>query len=291
MEYTLDGLTVLVADVLNYKIKSIDVATNAVSTIAGSSVGSNDGVGTLAQFQGPKDIKLVRPSGTTAVIVDGSRIRSLDLLSNAVTVLAGSTSAGSADGTGTSATFNGPRGLALSSDGQKAYVCDYGNHKIRVVVIASQVVTTLAGSGTSGHNDATGASARFYKPHFVALTPDDSIALVTDEWNHRIRKIVIATRAVSTLAGSGSSSEADGVGTSASFGHPNGISITSDGRTAHFAQGHSSRIHALDIASATVTTIAGQSSFGSAINGPGSSAVFYYPHGVALSDDLLMAAR
>ena len=48
-----------------------------------------------------------------------------------------------------------------------------------------------------------------------------------DYSNHLIRKIVISTGAVTTLAGTGSSGSANDTGTSASFYFPHGI--TTDG--------------------------------------------------------------
>jgi hypothetical protein len=45
--------------------------------------------------------------------------------------------------------------------------------------------------------------------------------------NHLIRKIVISTGAVTTVAGTGSTGSTNGTGTSASFYHPTGI--TTDG--------------------------------------------------------------
>jgi DNA-binding beta-propeller fold protein YncE len=57
--------------------------------------------------------------------------------------LAGSLSYGSADGTGSTARFNTPRGVAVDGAGT-VYVADSGNHRIRKVTAAG-VVTTLAG--------------------------------------------------------------------------------------------------------------------------------------------------
>ena len=48
-----------------------------------------------------------------------------------------------------------------------------------------------------------------------------------DNGNHLIRKIVISTGAVTTVAGTGSSGSANGTGTSASFNGTRGI--TTDG--------------------------------------------------------------
>ena len=63
------------------------------------------------------------------------------------------------------------------------------------------LVSTVAGSGSWGWTDAVGTNARFNYPRGIAVAPDGSFALVVDSNNHRIRKIDLETRVVSTLAG------------------------------------------------------------------------------------------
>jgi len=111
--------------------------------------------------------------------------------SNLVSTLAGTVSLGSTDATGTSASFNEPYGVAISPDGAYALVADYQNHKIRKIVVSTAVVSTLAGTSSSGSNDATGTSASFWYPFGVAISPDGAYALVADY--HRIRRIVLGT--------------------------------------------------------------------------------------------------
>ena len=81
---------------------------------------------------------------------------------------------------------------------------------------------------SSGSTDATGTSAKFHQPVGVALSPDGAFALVADTNNHRIRHIVLATKAVTTLAGS-SSGSTDATGTSAKFNYPHGVAVSPDG--------------------------------------------------------------
>jgi DNA-binding beta-propeller fold protein YncE len=119
---------------------------------------------------------------------------------------------GSADGTGTNALFNGPRGLAVSKLTGNVLVTDSQNYKIRSIT-PNGTVTTFAGGGSSGTSDGTGTLAKFSAPLGIALDSYDN-AFVAD--GYAIRR-VSASGIVSTFAG-GSNGGIDGVGTSAQFG-------------------------------------------------------------------------
>ena len=211
--------------------------STAVTTFAGSSSGNTDATGTSASFNRPHGITT---DGTNLYVADygNHRIRKIVIDNGTVTTLAGS-SLGSADNaTGTSASFNNPMGI--TTDGTNLYVADYGNHRIREIVIDNGTVTTLAGS-SSGNTDATGTLASFNKP--AGITTDGANLYVADFGNHRIRKIVIDNGTVTTLAGS-SSGNTDATGTSASFNNPQGI--TTDGTNLYVSDTNNNRIRKID---------------------------------------------
>ena len=155
-------------------------------------------------------------------------------------------------------------------------MADSYNHLIRQTVISSRVLTTLAGTGSSGSTDnTTGASASFNTP--TGITTDGTNLYVADKDNDLIRQIVISTKAVTTLAGGGSGVGTDGTGTDASFNSPTGI--TTDGTNLYVADYDNHKIRKIGIDNRSVTTLAGTGAGGST-NGAGSGAKFKNPAGI-----------
>ena len=64
---------------------------------------------------------------------------------------------------------------------------DTHNHLIRQIVISTGVVTTVAGTGSSGSANGTGTSASFNNP--FGITTDGTNLYVIDRNNHLIRQI------------------------------------------------------------------------------------------------------
>ena len=201
-------------------------AYTTLTTVTGTAPsGYLDSTLAASQFAGLNGVA-VSSTGTVYVADTlNNRIRAVS--STTVTTLAGSGTAAFANGTGTAASFNSPTGMTIDSSGN-LYVADTGNHRIRRVTPGG-VVTTVAGSGTSGNTDnATGTSARFNQPTAVALNPAGTILYISDTANSRIRTLTLATTAVATLAGS-SSGYTNATGTSAQFNRQQGITVTATG--------------------------------------------------------------
>jgi sugar lactone lactonase YvrE len=199
------------------------------------------------------------------------------LATGAVTTLAGAAGAAdSADGTGLGARFSSPHGLATDGAGN-LFVADTGNSTIRQIAVATRRVTTLAGSpGVSDSTDGTGAAALFSSPEGVASDGAGNL-FVADTDNGTIRRIVIATGAATTLAGSpGDFDAADGVGLEARFDHPQGVA--SDGAGNLFvADSFNSTIRKIAAATGAVTTLAGSAKLPGRTDGTGSAARFSFP--------------
>lgn len=184
---------------------------------------------------------------------NNNAIRKIDT-SGTVTTFTGFTgAAGYLDGTLSVAQFSNPTGLCFGSN-STIYVMDFTNNRIRKIF--SGEVTTLAGS-TVGYSDGLGTNALFNRP-FGCVVDSVGDIIITDEANHRIRKItssgcnsnfcaflsylltvvilmtcaiicLLSIGLVSTWAGAGGNSHVDGLPSVAKFSFPSGIAVESTG--------------------------------------------------------------
>jgi streptogramin lyase len=204
---------VYVADQNHNEIEKI-TPQGTVSVFAGSGTsGSHNATGTQATFHGPKGIA-IDSNGNLWVADSGNNlIREITTPGAVVTTWAGSGSQGSANGSGTSASFNNPVGIAVDSSGD-LYVADFGNNEIRYIN-SSDVVSNFVA-----------ASAGLHGPYGVALDSAGNV-YVTDSADWEIR-MVTPNGALTTLAG-GSQGVANGAGTAAQFNYPFGIVVNAAG--------------------------------------------------------------
>jgi sugar lactone lactonase YvrE len=200
------------------------------------------------------------------------RIRKIVISTRVVTTFAGSSS-GFGDGTGTSALFYNPSGVAVDISGN-LFVADTGNHRIRKIVISSAVVTTLAGSGSSGFQDGTGTSAIFNCPSSIAVDTSGNL-FVSDQNNHRIRKIQQPTW---TKTGSLGYTGEDGVSLYSARSVPSAPAKLRDSQL----DVTTGNIYNYDY-SILVSSLAGRGlNFAEFADGPGETATFSNPHGIAI---------
>ena len=261
-----------------------------VKTFAGSSAGFSN-ISTSAGIATFNHPIAVTTDGDNLYVADylNNAIRKIVIKTRTVTTIAGSTvgSAGSADATGTDAVFRSPNGITIDHN-KNLYVTDSGNYTIRKIDLNTDpvTVTTLAGTvGVPGTIDATGINARFNVLN--GITTDGTSLYVTDS-NNTIRRIVIATGAVTTLAGApGTTGSIDNIQSAARFNQP--ARITTDGANLYVADFGNSVIRKIALATGTVTTIAGSVSPGGASGshadstdspGTGLTARFNQPNGI-----------
>jgi sugar lactone lactonase YvrE len=190
-----DGRLV-VADSLGHVIQLVDLESKTVTLLAGerNEPAWADGAGALARFEVPYDIVLVSP--TEFIVSDlGNNLLRKVTLAGEVTTFAGDGEAATTDGALSEAQFNGPKALAVDAAGN-IYVTEAGGHVIRKVSVAGQV-TTIAGSGAAGFNDAENPlEAQFFGMEGIDVTPDGRFLYIADGTEgqdaapyHRLRRL------------------------------------------------------------------------------------------------------
>ena len=264
----------IVADYRNVRIRRID-PNGKVTTLAGAGRGLTDGTGIFARFNNPSGVAVTREGLILVADYGNHRIRSVTLAGVTKTI-AGNGAFGSQNGPARSASFANPSGITLDATGN-IYVLDAGTSLVRRID-PEGTVSTIAGRSV-GYVDGTGPEAAF---QFAGGAPQPTLdrlgnLIIPDFVNNRIRRVSPAG-VVTTLAGGGSN--LDGSALDASLASPSGVARDLDGNIL-IADWNNSRIRKLDLTTMTLTTIAGTGMPGS-LDGPGSTATFLRPAGIAV---------
>jgi len=253
MALSADGKVLFVADTDNHAIRAVNFSEGTVKTIAGNgkqaAFGSSGGRGTSAALSSPWD--LCRVNDILYIAMAGThQIWTLNLNDLEVHPFAGSGREARTDGDARYAAFAQPSGLA--SDGKVLFVADSESSSIRAIDLqdSNHPVKTLAGGDLFdfGDRDGIGLNSRFQHP--LGLTTNGKVLLITDTYNHKVKRLNLADNSVTTLLGSqrGMSSGAD-----ARFYEPGGLSL--DGEKLYIADTNNNRILRTDIKGADVTVI------------------------------------
>lgn len=190
-------------------------------------------------WDGAKQILYIADAGNHA-------IRALHVASNEVTTVAGNWTQGQwvaftdTDGSArdawmiesgwddaslaASAEFHWPTDVEFHAASNALFVADNKNHKIRHVAMGSTgwPVTTFAGNGFEGDKDASGTSAQFDMPYTLSLDAKGYL-WVTDHGSHKVRKIKLSDKAVTSVAGGEMAEDVDGTLSDAQFKEPKGV--------------------------------------------------------------------
>jgi sugar lactone lactonase YvrE len=266
-----DGV-IYVADLDNHRIRKIDTS-GRVTTFAGNgTVAVINGNGTSAAFSYPCNIALDATGNVYVTDLIDSRIRKINSQAD-VSVFAGLSTQGFADGPVGTALFSTCRGIFTDAHGN-IIVSDLSNQRVRKIN-TNGFVSTIAGSGIGGFADSVAAFAQFYHPCGVASDKQSNLYVV-DYNNYRIRKITPGG-IVSTLAGDGVQGFKDGKGSEARFHSLQDIVADNKGN-----------VYITDLncvrkitPGGEVSTIAGDGSPGF-VDGEGAQARFNYPNGLAI---------
>ncbi|WP_159593232.1 NHL repeat-containing protein [Hydrogenophaga sp. BPS33] len=259
-------------------VRQVSIHGDVTTFAGGGFAGSLDDNGLKASFASLGGIALDNLGNLYLAEFFGNLIRRITPGAD-VTTFAGDGTPQSQNGKGRAASLNNPAGVAMGSQGE-IYVIELDGQVVRKIMPDGEV-STLAGSGVPAFADGTGTAASFQNAFGIAIDKADNL-YVADSGNHRIRKIT-PEGVVTTLAGSGQSGSADGVGAGASFNTPSGLTVDEDGNVYVVEIGNNLLRRVTP--QGAVSTLAGQAGVAGSTDGVGSQARFFQPFGVAIAAD------
>lgn len=162
------------------------------------------------------------------------------------------------------ATINTPN-YFINDVSNNSYIIEDGGARIRIVDFSTNIISTLAGTGTAGFNDNVAASsAQFNRPLTAVLDASRNL-YIADYNNNRIRKITAvngvlsSSCTVTTICGTGTpTSTGDGrLATLATLNLPYGVSFNNDYSYLYISENGGRRIRAINMMSGIINTVAG----------------------------------
>jgi sugar lactone lactonase YvrE len=166
-------------------------------------------------------------------------------------------------GAATAAQLNLPTGIFVDTAGN-LFIADQENHRIRKVAAITGIISTVAGTGSSGYSGDGGpaTAAKLNKPTGIYVDTAGNL-FIADQENHRVRKVTATTGNISTVAGTGSSgySGDSGPATAAKINRPTGVFIDAAGNL-FIADQENHRVRKVTAATGNISTIAGTGTSG-----------------------------
>ncbi|MBK35014.1 MAG: hypothetical protein CME26_05720 [Gemmatimonadetes bacterium] len=183
---------VYIAEQFNFRVRRVDT-DGLINTIAGSfGVGfSGDGFpATAASLDQPTGVAIDTAGAVYVADQANHRIRRIGP-DGIIATFAG-TGENGFSGDGGPAIFaqlSNPRDVIIDR-GNRLYVSDSGNDRVRVIDLATRVIQSVAGSGSTGNSGSQGIALTFglNDPRGLAVAPDSTI-LIADAGNNRILRL------------------------------------------------------------------------------------------------------
>jgi len=198
------GNSLLVADTENHMIRSVDLATWAVASVAGTGAQSYDRSGGkkgIAQgMNSPWDLAV---EGSTCYIAMAGphQIWRMDLPVALCRAWAGSGRENLVDGPAEQAALAQPSGVTLL--GNYIYFADSEVSAVRRVDMASEQVETIVGKGLFHFGDVDGPAEGAKLQHPLGVAAWGRSIVVADTYNHKIKVLDPEARTIRTLFGDG----------------------------------------------------------------------------------------
>jgi sugar lactone lactonase YvrE len=252
-----------IVDSSNQRVRRVDQATQAITTVAGDGIfgfSGDGGPATAARFDDIQGVALDLQGDLFIADTYNFRVRKIDQSTGAVKTVAGDGAAVFAGdgGPATLASLRYPCGVALDAQ-NNIYIADSSNNRIRRVDAMTGIMTTVAGNGNYGFSGDGGPALQgeFRVPYGVAVDSQGNL-FIADTANNRIRRVDSATGLLSTVAGNGVGGFGGDGGPAVSAGlySPWGVILDTAG-SFFIADYRNQRVRKVDGSTGVISTVAG----------------------------------
>ncbi len=275
---------IYIADGTNNSIRKVS-SSGIISTIAGTGTGGYSGDGaaaTAAQLRFPAGVAIDVSGNIFIADQSNNRIRKINT-SGIITTVAGTGAAGfSGDGgPATNAQIHAPWGIVVDNNGA-IVIADYENNRIRRIDTFG-IITTIAGTGTSGYSGDGAAATAADLTHPAGLAVSRTGAVYFADFSNNVVRVVHPYGIINTIAGTGATgfSGDGGAATAALLAAPYGVAINDSGDI-YVADAGNNRIRKIG-SGGIITSIAGTGTTGySGDGGAATLALLNVPSGIAI---------
>jgi sugar lactone lactonase YvrE len=281
-----------IADGRNLRVRRVDAASRAITTVAGNGSEGFTGDDRLATDTavGPKAVVLDADGNLYIADAAGDRIRRVDAATGRITTLAGGGIPADLLGDGgpaLAAMLHAPHGVALDAAGN-LLIADTSKDRVRRVDAKSRVISTIAGTEQGRYSGDGGAAiaAALNEPYGVAVDASGNV-YVADRENNRVRRVDGRTGQIATFAGTGRAANSGdgGPAVEADLTAPESVAV-GPGGDLYVAVTGNHKVRRISAATGRITTVAGTGEEGaSGDGGPALAARLNVPCCVALDSD------
>ncbi len=227
-----------ICDTGNHAIRKIDHESGVITTVAGTGGEkgySGDGGPALeAKLFEPYEVRFDAEGDLFFVEMQNNIVRKVDMKTGIISTVAGTGKKGYGGdgGPALEAVFNRPHSIQFGPEGD-LYICDIGNHRVRVVDMKTGMIRTLCGTG-KGEGPADGAEISpetpLNGPRALDFDSEGNLWLALREGNAVFRFDLKENR-IEHIAGTGKKGVTGNGGPAkeATLSGPKGISIGKQG--------------------------------------------------------------
>ncbi len=182
---------IFVCDIINHRLRKIDMQTGIITTYAGNGEKKTSADGAKIEgstLNGPRALSIAPDGIFWLALREGNSVLKLDPKSGIINHIAGTGKSGFSGNAGPAklATLSGPKGVSLDSKGN-IYLADTESHTIRMIDIKKGTLELLIGDGKKADGpDGDPLKCRLARPHGIFIDADDSV-FIGDSENHRVR--------------------------------------------------------------------------------------------------------